>query len=68
MNDLPMGAVINEYRKYAGVKARTLDERFIDTFDESSMYAILDDIVLRRAAERHPMLTPPNSVKDDHKG
>ncbi|MCJ1244401.1 hypothetical protein MMC30_001599 [Trapelia coarctata] len=67
MNDIPMGAIVTEYRKYAGAKARILDEKFIETFDENAMYTILDDIVLKRAADRHPMLTPPNSVKDDHK-
>ena len=66
MNDMPMGAIINEYRKYAGVKARNLDEKFIETFDENAMYEILDNNVLKRAADRHPMITPPNSVKDDH--
>jgi len=67
MNDIPMGAIVNEYRKYAGVKARNLDEKFIETFDENAMYNILDDLVLKRAANRPPMITPPNSVKDDHK-
>ena len=67
MNDMPMGAIIQEYRQYAGVKARTLDEKFIETFDENAMYNILDDIVLTRATERRPLMTPPNSVKDDLK-
>jgi hypothetical protein len=67
MNDVPMGAIINEYRKYAGVKARPLDERFIETFDENAMYTVLDDMILSRASERRKLLTPPNSVKDDNK-
>ena len=67
MNDMPMGAILNEYRKYAGVKARILDEKFIETFDEHAMFTRLDDMVLARAAQRRPLLTPPNSVKDDLK-
>ncbi|MCJ1283804.1 hypothetical protein MMC26_003135 [Xylographa opegraphella] len=67
MNDVPMGAIINEYRRYAGVKARILDEKFIETFDENAMYTRLDDMVLARAAQRRPLMTPPNSVKDDFK-
>ncbi|MCJ1390094.1 hypothetical protein MMC18_002952 [Xylographa bjoerkii] len=67
MNDVPMNAIINEYRKYAGVKARILDEKFIEAFDEHAMYTRLDDMVLARAAQRRPLMTPPNSVKDDLK-
>lgn len=32
-----MEAIIAEYRHYAGTKARSLDERFIELFDERAM-------------------------------
>ena len=67
MNDMPMGAILHEYRRYAGIKARKLDEKFIETFDENAMYTVLDDVILTRVRERRPLMTPPNSVKDDLK-
>ena len=33
-----MERVCEEYRKYAGGKARVLDERFMDLFDERAMF------------------------------
>lgn len=32
-----MELISSEYRRYAGVKARVLDERFMDMFDERAM-------------------------------
>lgn len=32
-----MERVCEEYRRYAGVKARVLDERFMDLFDERAL-------------------------------
>lgn len=67
MNDMLLGSILNEYRKYAGIKARILDEKFIETFEEHAMYTRLDDMVLARASQSRPLMTPPNSVKDDLK-
>ena len=60
MNDVPMSAIVAEYRKYAGAKARIFDEQFIEMFDESAMYKILDNIALKRATDGQPMITPPD--------
>lgn len=33
-----MERVCEEYRRYAGIKARVLDERFMDLFDERALF------------------------------
>ena len=62
MCDWTVPDVIAEYRKYAGNKARSLDEKFIDGFDETS---IIDGIASVPIISGLP--TPPASLKDDLK-
>ena len=63
MNGWKMDAIIDEYRHYAGAKARTLDEKYIADFDQYGMAMRLDDIVYRMARESFALLTPPSSDK-----
>ena len=53
-------AIIAEYRKYAGNKARPLDEKFIDGFDETSIFNGVGSVPIIPG-----LPTPPASLKDD---
>ena len=63
MNGWSIDAVIDEYRQYAGAKARSLDEKYIFEFDERSMATRLNDIVYQKARDSYALLTPPSSDK-----
>ena len=58
-----MDTIINEYRHYAGAKARALDEKYISEFDQYGMGMRLTDAVYRLAKETTGLLTPPPSDK-----
>ena len=61
---------MTEYRKYAGNKARTLDEKFIEEFDETAIMAGLTKSTMVAASTETTyttltsMLTPPPSTID----
>jgi hypothetical protein len=64
-----MTSILEEYRHYAGAKARELDEIFIEMFDENEMISRFDSL-FRAAVDRRGLLTPPgseeNEIKDDN--
>ena len=62
-----MGAILAEYRKYAGAKARVLDERFIELFDEQGAMATISKESETIRSTYSSILTPPGSVVDDSK-
>jgi protein tyrosine/serine phosphatase len=55
--------IIDEYRTYAGIKARALDEKYIQDFDQHTMTVRLNDMIFRMAKESNQLLTPPPSDK-----
>ena len=67
INDWPTAAIIAEYRQFATTKARMLDERFIEGFDESSVLTALSNETSFYMSSRSALPTPPSSVKDDPK-
>ncbi|KAL8825385.1 MAG: hypothetical protein Q9170_007809, partial [Blastenia crenularia] len=71
LNHWSPAAVITEYRKYAGLKARLLDEIFISQFDVPGMLALLKlqtggKGLAAGVAGANPMMlpTPPASERD----
>ena len=60
-----MGAIIGEYRQYAAHKARVLDERFIELFDEQTAMVGLKKHSGQGPAQSVPIPTPPSSDKYD---
>ena len=63
MNGWSMNSILDEYRHYAGAKARSLDEKYMAEFDERSMATMLNDIVYQKARDSYALLTPPSSDK-----
>lgn len=64
MSDWTLDSTITEYRKYAGTKARPLDEQYIRAFDRHAMALRLNDAVYKTIGGRHGLPTPPSSDKD----
>lgn len=67
INDWTIGSVLEEYRRYAGAKARVLDEKYMELFDEHATMIKLDCIRFATTTENIWLITPPSSVKDDAK-
>lgn len=67
VNDWTTPAIIAEYRKYASNKARSLDERFIESFDETTVMTGITNGNRLTLSLRPELPTPPSSVKDDAK-
>lgn len=63
LNHWSLAAVVTEYRKYAGAKARPLDEAFMRSFDVPGMAALLK-IPGSGAAGNSMLPTPPPSDRD----
>lgn len=61
MSDWKIDAILDEYRHYAGLKARSLDEKYISDFDKYGMAMRLNDIVYQLARDNYGFLTPPSS-------
>ncbi|MCJ1259433.1 hypothetical protein MMC24_007270 [Lignoscripta atroalba] len=67
IHDWTNPSIIAEYRRYAAHKARVLDERFIELFDQHAAMAGVGketDVVV---SAQQTMPTPPSSVKGDPK-
>ena len=67
LNDWTMPAIIAEYRHFASTKARMLDERFIEAFNEGTIMTSTSSETSFNVASHPELLTPPSSVKDDPK-
>ena len=69
IHDWTTPTVLAEYRKYAGSKARLLDERFIELFDERAALAGFSTADVMSVDPARPLLlpTPPSSVVNDPK-
>lgn len=65
LNHWSPAAVVTEYRKYAGTKARPLDEAFMRNFDVPGMSALLKiPSGSGGTAGRSMLPTPPASDRD----
>ena len=64
MTRQPIDEVIDEYRKYAGEKARDLDVKYITEFDHHAMFVRLNDKVYQKVRDEGTVLTPPASDKN----
>ena len=67
LNDWTIPAIIAEYRHFASTKARILDERFIEGFNEGIIMTSTSNEASFNMASHSELLTPPSSVKDDPK-
>jgi len=56
-----MGSILREYRHHAGAKARLLDEKYMELFDENAMRASITGQFPAEAATRRRLLTPNHS-------
>ncbi|MCJ1350926.1 MAG: hypothetical protein MMC33_000908 [Icmadophila ericetorum] len=74
LHDWRIASILAEYRRYAGLKARELDERFIESFDESTVVQDLTqhnesvNLASSWLPSSSQLPTPPpseRSVKDD---
>jgi hypothetical protein len=61
MHGWSLQSALEEYRDYAGSKARALDEQYIKRFDPVDMENRVNNLVLTIATESRSMLTPPAS-------
>jgi hypothetical protein len=65
MQGWSLQSALEEYRDYAGSKARALDEQYIDQFNPIDMESRINNLIISIATETRSMLTPPASEKSE---